>query len=184
MHASPHSDPLAVRRLRLAGGGKTLGAAMLVLGLSFHAACSPPAPWRCAGDRRARHGGELLGARRLDRHQHRPHDDVRRSRAEPRLFGHRRAARARRRRTSTTRSRSARRTHFTTAYNDAAGRPSEGSAGTELAGQTFTPGVRTASSSLLLSSGRVTLDAQGDPNAVFIFQIGSTLMTGSNTTVR
>jgi len=72
---------------------------------------------------------------------------------------------------------------LTTAYNDAAARPSNGSAGTDLAGQTFTPGVRTASSSLLLSSGSVTLDAQGDPNAVFIFQIGSTLITGSNTSV-
>ncbi|HWX96955.1 MAG TPA: ice-binding family protein [Solirubrobacteraceae bacterium] len=72
---------------------------------------------------------------------------------------------------------------LTTAYNDAAGRPTNGSAGTDLAGQTFTSGVRTASSSLLLSSGSVTLDAQGDPNAVFVFQIGSTLITGSNTTV-
>jgi hypothetical protein len=73
---------------------------------------------------------------------------------------------------------------LTTAYNDAASRPSNGSAGSELAGQTFLPGVRTASSSLLLSSGSVTLDAQGDPNAVFIFQIGSTLTTGSNTSVQ
>jgi hypothetical protein len=72
---------------------------------------------------------------------------------------------------------------LTTAYNDAASRPTNGSAGTDLAGQTFTAGVRTASSSLLLSSGSVTLDAQGDPNAVFIFQIGSTLTTGSNTSV-
>jgi hypothetical protein len=73
---------------------------------------------------------------------------------------------------------------LTTAYNDAAERPTEGSAGTDLAGQTFTAGVRTASSSLLLSAGSVILDAQGDPNAVFIFQIGSTLITGSNTTVQ
>jgi hypothetical protein len=73
---------------------------------------------------------------------------------------------------------------LTTAYNSAASRPTNGSAGTDLAGQTFTPGVRTASSSLLLSSGSVTLDAQGDPNAVFIFQIGSTLTTGSNTSVQ
>jgi hypothetical protein len=73
---------------------------------------------------------------------------------------------------------------LTTAYNDAASRPTNGSAGTDLAGQTFSPGVRTASSSLLLSSGSVTLDAQGDPNAVFIFQIGSTLITGSTTSVR
>jgi hypothetical protein len=72
---------------------------------------------------------------------------------------------------------------LTTAYNDAASRPTEGSAGTDLTGQTFTPGVRTASSSLLLSSGAVTLDAQGDPNAVFIFQVGTTLTTGSNTSV-
>jgi hypothetical protein len=72
---------------------------------------------------------------------------------------------------------------LTTGFNDAASRPTSGSAGTDLAGQTFTAGVRTASSSLLLSSGSVTLDAQGDPNAVFIFQIGTTLTTGSNTSV-
>jgi hypothetical protein len=72
---------------------------------------------------------------------------------------------------------------LTTAYNDAASRPTNGSAGTDLSGQTFTPGVRTASSSLLLASGSVTLDAQGNPNAVFIFQIGTTLTTGSNTSV-
>jgi hypothetical protein len=72
---------------------------------------------------------------------------------------------------------------LTTAYNDAASRPSNGSAGTDLSGQVFLPGVRTASSSLLLSSGSVTLDAEGNPNAVFIFQIGSTLITGSNTSV-
>jgi hypothetical protein len=73
---------------------------------------------------------------------------------------------------------------LTTAYNDAASRPSNGSAGTDLAGQTFLPGVRNASSSLLLSSGAVTLDAKGDPNAVFIFEIGSTLITASNTSVQ
>jgi len=72
---------------------------------------------------------------------------------------------------------------LTTAYNDAASRPSNGSAGTELAGQVFLPGVRTATGALLLSSGSVTLDAQGNPNAVFVFQIGSTLITGSNTSV-
>src|SRR6201999_2669131 len=72
---------------------------------------------------------------------------------------------------------------LTTAYNDAALRPTNGSAGTDLAGQTFSPGVRTASSSLLLSAGSVTLDAEGDPNAVFVFQIGTTLTTGSGTPV-
>jgi hypothetical protein len=72
---------------------------------------------------------------------------------------------------------------LTTAYTNAESRPSGGSAGTQLAGQTFSPGVYSASKSLLLSSGSVTLNAEGDPNAVFIFQIGSTLITGSNTTV-
>jgi hypothetical protein len=72
---------------------------------------------------------------------------------------------------------------LTTAYNDAASRPSSGSAGTDLAGQTFLAGVHTASSSLLLSSGTVTLNAQGNPYAVFIFQIGSTLTTGAGTKV-
>jgi hypothetical protein len=35
----------------------------------------------------------------------------------------------------------------------------------------------------MLSSGQVFLDGQGDPNAVFIFQIGSTLTTLSGTQV-
>ncbi len=72
---------------------------------------------------------------------------------------------------------------LTTAATTAANEASSGSAGEELAGQAFLPGVYTASASLLLSSGSVTLNAQGDPNAVFIFQIGSTLTTGSHTSV-
>src|ERR1700683_346099 len=74
-------------------------------------------------------------------------------------------------------------TALTTASTNAESRPPNGSAGTELAGQTFSPGVYNASESLLLSSGSVTLNAEGNPDAVFIFQIGSTLITGSNTTV-
>ncbi len=72
---------------------------------------------------------------------------------------------------------------LTTAYTDAQGRPASGSAGTQLAGQEFSAGVYDASESLLLSSGSVTLNAEGDPNAVFIFQIGSTLTTAANTSV-
>lgn len=68
-------------------------------------------------------------------------------------------------------------------YTDAAGRPSTTLASADLTGQTFSPGVYKASSSLLFSAGNVTLNAQGDPNAVFIFQIASTLTTGSATTV-
>ncbi len=74
-------------------------------------------------------------------------------------------------------------TALTTAATTAANEASNGSAGEDLAGHAFLPGVYTASTSLLLSSGSVTLNAQGDPNAVFIFQIGSTLTTGSNTSV-
>jgi hypothetical protein len=72
---------------------------------------------------------------------------------------------------------------LTAAYNEAAHRPTNGSAGTQLAGQEFSPGVYNASESLLLSSGSVTLNAEGNPNAVFVFQIGSTLITSSNTRV-
>jgi hypothetical protein len=44
------------------------------------------------------------------------------------------------------------------------------------------PGLYTASSSIGLT-GPLTLDAQGDPGAVFIFQVGSTLTTASNSSV-
>jgi hypothetical protein len=67
---------------------------------------------------------------------------------------------------------------LTTAYNDAAGRSSTASISSDLAGRRLTSGVYTSTTSLGLS-GDLTLDAQGDPNAVFIFQAGSTLTTGS-----
>jgi hypothetical protein len=45
-----------------------------------------------------------------------------------------------------------------------------------IGGTTITPGIYTApSTSLAVSSGNLTLDALGDTNAVWIFQIGSTL---------
>jgi hypothetical protein len=65
-----------------------------------------------------------------------------------------------------------------TAYNDAAGRSSTAAISADLAGRTLTPGVYTSASSLGLS-GDLTLDARGDPNAVFVFQAGSTLTAGS-----
>ena len=69
---------------------------------------------------------------------------------------------------------------LTTAYNDAAGRTvgAIGVAG-NLGGQTLTPGLYKSTSSLEISSGDLTLDALGDANAVFIFQMGSTLTTTS-----
>jgi hypothetical protein len=65
-----------------------------------------------------------------------------------------------------------------TAYDDAAGRSASGTISADLAGRTLTPGVYTSASSLGLS-GDLTLDARGDPNAVFVFQAGSTLTAGS-----
>jgi len=73
---------------------------------------------------------------------------------------------------------------LTTAYNDAAGRVKSASIGGFIgAGHTFAPGVYNATSSLDVG-GSLTLDAQGDPNAVFIFQAGSTLGTDTGTTIR
>lgn len=54
--------------------------------------------------------------------------------------------------------------------------------GTNLGGLTLTPGVICFADSAQLT-GILTLDAQGDPNAVFIFKIGSTLTTASNSSV-
>ena len=70
----------------------------------------------------------------------------------------------------------------TTAYNDAAGRTPAVVVPGDLGGLLLTPGVYKQSSSLLLT-GVATLDAQGDPSAVFIFQVGSTLTTASNSRV-
>ena len=69
---------------------------------------------------------------------------------------------------------------LTTAYNDAAGRTVGAiTVAGNLGGQTLAPGLYKSTSSLEISSGDLTLDAQGDANAVFIFQMGSTLTTTS-----
>jgi type VI secretion system secreted protein VgrG len=66
-----------------------------------------------------------------------------------------------------------------TAYNVLAGLSSNGNlSGQDLGGLTLTPGVYTFNSSADLT-GTLTLNAQGDPNALFVFQIGSTLTTAS-----
>src|SRR5581483_9368201 len=63
---------------------------------------------------------------------------------------------------------------LTTAYNDAASRTPPAVVSGDLGGLTLAPGVYKASSSIGLT-GTLTLDAQGKPNAVFVFQVGSTL---------
>jgi ice-binding like protein len=74
-------------------------------------------------------------------------------------------------------------TALTSTYNDLAGR----ACGTnltslDLGGMTLAPGVYCFNSSAALT-GTVTLDAQGNASAVFVFQIGSTLTTASSAAV-
>lgn len=66
-----------------------------------------------------------------------------------------------------------------TAYNDAAGRPAGFTVATELGGTTVLPGVYDSASGTFGIIGTLTLDAQGDPGAVFIFKTASTLITAT-----
>jgi ice-binding like protein/Big-like domain-containing protein len=72
---------------------------------------------------------------------------------------------------------------LTTAYNYAAGLPGGAVLAGDMSSLTFTPGLYKTSSTVMLSAGNVTLDAQGNANAVFIFQVGSTLTTLGSTQV-
>lgn len=72
---------------------------------------------------------------------------------------------------------------LTVAFNDAAGRACDVNlTGQDLGGKTLTPGAHCYSAAAQLT-GTVTLNAQGNENAVFIFQIGSTLTTASASSV-
>ena len=72
-------------------------------------------------------------------------------------------------------------TDLTTAYNQAAGSGPPTSVATELGGTTLTPGVYNGAT--LQITGTLTLNTLGDPNAVFIFQTASTLITASSSNV-
>jgi hypothetical protein len=69
-----------------------------------------------------------------------------------------------------------------TAYNDAAGRTST-TVATQLGGQTLTGGVYSAESGTFQITGELTLDAQGDPDTVWVFQTASTLNAAVDSTV-
>jgi len=62
-----------------------------------------------------------------------------------------------------------------TAYNQAMGAtiPAPAIAPADLGGQTLAPGIWTSATTMLLQNGDLTLDAQGDANAVWIFQVGT-----------
>lgn len=72
-----------------------------------------------------------------------------------------------------------------TAYDVAAAQPvlpADDLTGTDLGNRTLSSGAYRYSSSAQLT-GALTLDAEGDPNAQFVFEIGSTLTTASASSV-
>ena len=66
-----------------------------------------------------------------------------------------------------------------TAFTDAAARTCVITVAGNLGGTTLAPGLYKSTSTLAISSGDLTLDAQGDATAVFIFQMASSLTTTS-----
>jgi len=68
-----------------------------------------------------------------------------------------------------------------TAYVTLQGLPSTGVLAAELGGTTIYPGVYKNASSVGITIGNLTLDAQGNPNATWVFQIGSSLTVGTPT---
>lgn len=76
------------------------------------------------------------------------------------------------------------RTDLNAAYIDAQGRVPFSSIAAGLGGTTLTPGVYRAPPAGFDITGTLTLNGQGDPSAVFIFQIpASTLVTAANSNV-
>ncbi|MCZ2824412.1 MULTISPECIES: ice-binding family protein [unclassified Modestobacter] len=73
---------------------------------------------------------------------------------------------------------------LTNALVSAAGQGPGDTISADLAGQTLTPGIYTSPSALSIAGPTpLVLDGQGDPNAVFLFQAGSTLITQPGTSV-
>lgn len=72
---------------------------------------------------------------------------------------------------------------LTTAYTNAAGLLSPAVLPTDLTNITFTPGLYDTASAVTLNAGAVTLDAQNEATAVFIFQIGSTFTAAAGTQI-
>lgn len=68
------------------------------------------------------------------------------------------------------------------AYNDAAGRAPTAAIAGDLVGRTLIGGVYASSGPIGLS-GTLTLDGQGDPDTVFVFQVASTLITATASSV-
>jgi hypothetical protein len=71
---------------------------------------------------------------------------------------------------------------FGLAYADAAGRTPTGTFAGDQNGVTFDAGTYQTGAAFALT-GSMTLDGQGDPNAVFIFQIGAALNTAASSSM-
>lgn len=70
-----------------------------------------------------------------------------------------------------------------TAYTQAAAEVSDATITGNLAGQTYTPGVYSSGSLNIATNGTVTLDAQGNSNAIWVFQTGSTIVANTGSSV-
>jgi len=68
-----------------------------------------------------------------------------------------------------------------TAYTALQGLPSTGGLAAEIGNTTIYSGVYKNASSVGITLGPLTLDARGDPNAYWVFQIGSSLTVGTPT---
>jgi hypothetical protein len=73
-------------------------------------------------------------------------------------------------------------TDLVTAYGTAAGEGPTNPITADLGGRTLLPGVYNSASSMGLT-GALTLNAQGNPNSVFVFQIGSALTSASGSRI-
>jgi hypothetical protein len=73
---------------------------------------------------------------------------------------------------------------LTTAYKVAAAEPATATIPTELGGTTETSGVYNSAAGTFGITGTLTLNAQGNSSAVFIFQAASTVITASASNVK
>lgn len=74
-------------------------------------------------------------------------------------------------------------TALITAYDDAAGRTPATTVTADLGGQTLVGGVYNAAAAMALT-GTLILDGQNNPDAVWVFQAGSTLTTAGSSVVQ
>lgn len=74
-------------------------------------------------------------------------------------------------------------TDLVTAYNDAAGQSPTSTIATELGGSTLKSGAYTSNDGTFQITGTLTLDGEGNSDAVFVFKTGSTLITANSSKI-